>query len=187
MDLKAKITNLNFQFIGTLPWLKSWLLCWNTVGFHLQLLNFCTTLQHTGWTECETHPKYPPGLNGNAPHLLAARHHDTGEPLKHDPTSSTVNDTDYSVSSLCNIEVKICSQEGKMGIKTSIWTAEDPHLTDDLRIKRAYTMAMLIISLGFREMSNFSFTGFMVAWSHYSKQLHIFPFHVLSWSNRALH
>lgn len=50
-----------------------------------------------------------------------------------------------------------------MGIKTSIWTAEDPHLTDDLRIKRAYTMAMLIISLGFREMSNFSFTGFMVA------------------------
>lgn len=74
-----------------------------------------------------------------------------------------MNDTDYSVSSLCNIEVKIYSQEGKMGIKTSIWTAEDPHLTDDLRIKRAYTMAMLIISLGFREMSNFSFTGFMVA------------------------
>lgn len=48
-------------------------------------------------------------------------------------------------------------------------------------------MAVLIISLGFREMNNFNFADFMVAWSHYSKQLHIFPFHVLSWSNRALH
>lgn len=111
---------------------------------------------------------------------------DTGEAIKRNPTSTSVNVMGCSVSSLCSIEAKQTRNRSKLILKP-VLGQQKFHISQMTYTKRVYTMAMLITSLGFREMSDFSFTDFMVAWSHYSKQLHIFPFHVLSWSNRALH